>query len=85
LTFAEPAKVAIFEVLLHTVRRDVEVAEIASGFFCSGEYLQNAFHQRKWIHRIEHLLIDDIPTGSYPAGITPFNLQTCRQFPSITS
>jgi hypothetical protein len=67
------------------VARDVELAETASRFFSSGEYLPSAFQQQKCIHRVEHLLIDDIPIKSYPAGITPFNLQTCRQFPSITS
>ena len=37
------------------------------------EYLRNLYQRRRRSHRIEHLLIDDIPLGSYPAGITSFS------------
>jgi hypothetical protein len=47
----------------------------------SGEYLRNAFHQREPIHRIKNLLIDDVPIGSYPAGIAQFNAANRRAIP----
>ena len=38
-TLSDPEKVAIFEVLIRTVTREVEVAIYGSGFFlCSGWY-----------------------------------------------
>jgi hypothetical protein len=37
------------------------------------------------IHRIKRLLIDGIPTGSYPAEITAFNAAIVGQSPGISS
>ncbi len=69
-------------MLFRTGTRDVEAAVSGSGFsFCSGEYLWNPYSHRERNHRKAHLLIDDIPIGSYSAGTTLLNAPNRRTIP----
>jgi hypothetical protein len=69
---------AVFESFVYQIAASWTVSKLASkvrqrhpppSFFCSRRYLRNSFHHRKRIHRIEFLLLDDIPIWPHLAGI----------------